>query len=104
MLRASVGWLDEGDAREVRRKGLLAQAWLEPTFYEDSFSLGAGIGPYMASDEHRLGKNHFLSSVASLTASIRWGAAWTLRLTANRVYSRYDRDSDVLLLGVGYRF
>ncbi len=31
ILRGSVGWLDEGDAKVVQRKGLIAQAWLEPS-------------------------------------------------------------------------
>ena len=39
-----------------------------------------------------------------MTASYRIGREWTARFSWNRVLSHYDRDADVLLFGVGYRF
>ena len=39
-----------------------------------------------------------------MTASYRIGREWTARFSWNRVLSNYDRDTDVLLFGVGYRF
>jgi hypothetical protein len=39
-----------------------------------------------------------------MSASYRMGRDWTARFSSSRVLSNYDRDSDILLFGVGYRF
>ena len=105
LLRGSVAWLDESDARLVNRQGLLAQAWLEPSFQGERATLGIGYGPYIASDDQRRDRNGaFGSGVITLTASLRFAQHWVGRVSWNRVVSRYDRDTDVILLGIGYRF
>jgi hypothetical protein len=105
LLRGSIAWLDENDAQLVKRQGLVVQAWLEPSFQRERMSLGIGYGPYIASDDQRRDRNGlFGSGLLTLTASLRLKQCWLARLSWNRVISRYDRDTDVLLLGVGYRF
>lgn len=103
VVRASVGWLNEGDARLIRRNGVLAQGWLEPTFYDGRFSMGVGFGPYLAIDRYRSGNPDVLGML-STTVSYRIARSVGLRLTWHRSVSKFDRDSDILLAGIGYRF
>ena len=45
-----------------------------------------------------------LSSIVSMSASHRFTQHWAARVTWNRVVTRYSRDTDVLMGGIGYRF
>jgi len=103
VLRASIGWLYEGDARLIRRDGVILQGWLEPTFQDDRFTLGVGYGGYFAVDKYRRGEKDLLS-ILGTTASYRLAPHWIARFEWQRVGSRHSRDSDIILLGVGYRF
>jgi hypothetical protein len=105
ILRGSLAWLDESDATLIHRKGVVVQGWLEPSFQKERLTFGVGYGPYIASDDARRDKNGaFGAGIVTLTASMRFAPAWVGRFSWNRVVSRYDRDTDVLLLGLGYRF
>jgi hypothetical protein len=104
LLHGSIALLDEGDSQLTRRRGVAAQAWLEPSFYDETVTLGAGLGPYLAVDDHRPEREPVLSGLVSLTASYRLGAAWVARASFSRVISGYHRDTDLVLLGLGYRF
>jgi hypothetical protein len=103
VLRAAVGVMNEGDARLIRRNGLVAQVWLEPGFEDGRYSLGIGYGRYFAVDAYRSEERHSMG-LLSATTSYRLAPSWVGRITWHRSVSNYDRDSDVLLLGVGYRF
>jgi hypothetical protein len=103
-LRGSIAWIDEGDARLIRRNGIVGQLWLEPTFAEALYTLGAGVGTYVAVDDYREDRGSFASGIVTLTASYHLGQRWVARLSWNRIVSKYDRDTDILLLGIGYRF
>jgi hypothetical protein len=104
-LRGSVAWLSEGDAALIKRNGIVAQGWYEPSFSNDRFTLGLGLGLYVATDDYREDREGaFPSGVISLSASYHLGREWLARFTWNRVTSGYDRDTDVLMLGAGYRF
>jgi hypothetical protein len=103
-LRGTLAWIDEGDARLIRRNGIVAQLWLEPTFDDARYTLGAGVGTYFAVDEYREDRDAFASGIVTLTASYHLGQRWVARISWNRIVSKYDRDSDILLLGMGYRF
>jgi len=103
VLRGSVSWLNEGDARLIRRDGLVVQGWFEPSFYEDRFTLGLGYGAYFALDEYH-SERRKVQGILGTTFSYHVGRGWVARLTWQRIVSTYDRDSDILLLGAGYRF
>ena len=45
-----------------------------------------------------------VSGIVTLTASYRFHPHWDLRTSWYRIVTSYDRDTDVLLGGVGYRF
>jgi hypothetical protein len=104
-LRGSIAWLNEGDPQLIGRYGIVAQGWYEPGFSGDRFTLGVGLGLYLAVDEVREGDHGaFGAGIFTMTASYRVGAEWTARFSWSRVLSSYDRDTDILLLGAGYRF
>ena len=103
VLRGVVGWVNEGDARLIRRDGLVVQGYFEPSFYKDRFTLGLGYGAYYAVDEyHSAGRK--VQGILSTTFSYHVSEGFLVRATWHRIVSTYDRDSDIILLGVGYRF
>jgi len=103
--RGSIAWLNEGDPKLVGRYGIVTQGWYEPSFSGDRFTLGVGLGLYIAVDEEREGDHDaFAAGILTMTASYRIGRDWTGRFSWSRVLSNYDRDTDILLFGVGYRF
>jgi hypothetical protein len=108
---ASLTYLDEGaletgGARIGRRAGLAPQLWLQEDL-SPRFSIGVGLGPYFATTALRRADGRDLprvSALVSVTGAYAITPAWTGRLTWNRVRSSYDRDTDVVLFGLGYRF
>ena len=103
VLRGSLAWMNEGDARLIRRNGVVAQAWFEPGFYGDRFTLGLGYGAYLAVDSYHADR-HEVQGILSTTFSYHLARGWLGRVTWHRIVSTYDRDSDIILLGLGYRF
>jgi hypothetical protein len=105
----SVSGLYEGDNRLVRRDGIMTELWVTQELIDDTLNVGAGAGPYFNLGRYHNsfqgpGADHFLSGIISLTGSYRCTPHWSLRATWNRVVTSYERDTDVLLGGVGYRF
>jgi hypothetical protein len=92
--------------RRGRRAGLAPQVWLEDDLTE-RLSVGVGLGPYFALRKPRDADGRSASAVSaliSITAAYAITPEWTGRLIWNRVETRYDRDSDVVMLALGYRF
>jgi len=108
-LDATLGYLHEGNGISARRDGATAQLWLTRTFFDNRFTLGFGAGLYAAihhgehPDERETGDG-ILSGLISVSASYRFTQHWAARVTWNRVVTRYSRDTDVILGGIGYRF
>jgi hypothetical protein len=107
-LEVTAGALYEGKSDLIDRYGLTAQLWLAKRFLDDNMSLGAGFGGYFAIDELRGGsatgsKVHF-SKIASISGSLRLSEHFDARATFDRVITNYDRDTEVFLGGIGYRF
>jgi hypothetical protein len=103
-LRVSVGFLNEGDTRLIRRNGITAEGWLEPSFNSGLWSIGAGFGFYTAIDKYRPAPGRHVSDVVSLTLSLRPINNFDVRLLWHRIVTDYNRDADILLWGLGYRF
>lgn len=105
----SASYLHEAGRTHSRRDGLAAQVWLTRAFFDDRLALSAGVGPYVAISQNddlaarRTGDGR-VSGLVSVSASYRFDARWLVRLTWNRVATRYDRDADLLMAGVGMRF
>ena len=105
VFKGSVAWMNEGDARLIRRNGIVTQAWLEPSFSGDLFTLGIGLGLYIAVDSyHENDHGAFASGILTMTTTYRFGPNWIVRFSLNRIMTNYDRDTDILLFGAGYRF
>ncbi|QGZ63259.1 hypothetical protein [Paraburkholderia acidisoli] len=108
-LDATVGYLHEGNGISARRDGATAQLWLTRAFLDDKLTLGFGAGVYAAihhgdhPDDRDTGDG-ILSGLVSVSASYRMTQHWDARVTWNRVVTRYSRDTDVILGGIGYRF
>ena len=99
----------EGDPKIVRRSGVATQLWAVNTFFHDRIAVGAGLGPYIYIDhKHPAGaakKNPAaITPLASLTLSVRLSEQWAMRLIFNRVTTDYNRDADIFLVGLGYRW
>ncbi len=107
---ASVQWLNEGDSHVVRRNGLIAELWAVRSFLDDHLVLGAGGGAYVAIDKRKppssgeLVDGGTLAGIATLRVAVRFDRRWEMPVTWNRIVTGYSRDTDVFLLGLGYRF
>ncbi|WP_416048758.1 hypothetical protein [Cupriavidus basilensis] len=97
-------YLNEGDARVVRRQGVAAQAWLVRPFFNDHLTLGIGLGPYVARDRDEGGGITHTLGLFTMSASYRISRSWTSRFSWHRTVTTNSRDSDVMVLGLGYRF
>jgi hypothetical protein len=105
----SLTLLHEGGYHIIRRNGITSQLWLVRPFLSDRLVLGAGAGAYFVLNKEHLTDNtddedEDISGIVTLTTSYRFNTKWLARLSWNRVVTGYSRDTDVLLLGGGYRF
>ena len=107
-LEVTAGALYEGKSDLINRYGITTQLWLAKRFLDDDMSLGAGFGPYFAIDERRGGspggRDVFVSKIASISGSLKLSEHYDLRATFDRIITTYDRDSDIFLGGISYRF
>ena len=105
----TVAWLYEGDEHLIRRNGVTTQLWAVRPFLDDRLVLGVGGGGYFAIEQyHELinGKtrNRVLSGIFTLTGSYRLHPQWAIRTSWNRIITKYNMDTDVILGGLGYLF
>lgn len=109
-LDATLGYLHEGSNSTLRRDGITAQLWLTRAFFDDRLTLGVGAGAYAAihhgsdSNQNPGTGDGILSGLVSMSAAYRVTQNWSARVTWNRVVTRYSRDTDIILGGIGYRF
>jgi hypothetical protein len=99
----------EGNPEIVRRSGFATQAWAVNNFFEDRIAVGIGLGPYVFIDRKQpAGTGRInpaaIAPLASLSIAARLSDDWNLRLIVDRVTSSYNRDADIFLLGLGYRW
>lgn len=102
----TAAFLNEGNSSSsVSRYGLATQVWAVRQFYADHLVLGIGAGPYLLRDSsHDEGSTTTVAALVSLTGSYRFSPHWAVRFTWNRVLADYDRDADVFMGGLAYRF
>ena len=101
----TAAFINEGSSSSSDRYGFATQLWAVHDFFEDHLALGVGAGPYFAWDTKREdGGNSTTAGIVSLTASYRFSPHWAVRLTWNRILADYDRDADLFISGLAYRF
>jgi hypothetical protein len=100
----------EGDPKIVRRNGLATQIWPVNTFFNERIAVGLGVGPYVFIDQKHPAETTArkipaaVAPLVSLTCSVRLSEHWLLRTLWDRVATNYNRDSDIFLVGIGYRW
>lgn len=105
----TASYIHESGHLQSRRDGVAAQLWATRAFFDDRLTLSAGIGPYVSITQtddlpqNRTGDGR-ISGLVSVSASYRLSQHGLTRVTWNRVVTRYDRDTDLIEAGVGFRF
>ena len=66
--------------------------------------LAQDLAFYTAIDKYRPAPARHVSDVVSATLSLRPIDHFDVRLLWHRIVTDYNRDADILLLGLGYRF
>lgn len=105
----TVSGIYEGDPEIIRRNGVATQLWAVNTFFNERIAVGGGLGPYVYLDHKHpasAGKKNpaAIAPLASLTFAVRLSDHWIMRLVFDRVTSSYNRDADIFLIGLGYRW
>ena len=105
----TVTWLNEDVPGNIDRIGLGTQMWLVDAFLDRRITLGFGAGLYSFADFESppdSGENGRLdiAGLLTVTASYRFSERWFSRFNWNRVMSNDSRDTDMFLLGLGYRW
>lgn len=108
-LDGTLSWISEDNGEEVRRHGLGCQMWLVDAVLDRRLALGVGGGLYAFLDRFRpagSGEDEAVdvAGLLSLTTSYRFSDRWFARVNWNRVETDNHRDSDIFVLGVGYRW
>src|SRR5439155_17893229 len=80
----TVTWLNEGDARVLRRQGVAMQLWLRQPLLNERLALGVGTGPYLAVDRDKGkpaddGEHERLAGLLSITARYRMSPDFLVR-------------------------
>lgn len=105
----TVSLINEGSNRLGRRQGIAAQAWIKNDFFDDRFSMGLGLGPYITWNNYRNnpeagGAQKVVAGLMTMSMAYTFGKHIVTRVSWNRVITGYDRDSDIWLAGIGYKF
>jgi len=104
----SASLLYEGENDLIRRRGFATQLWASKSFFNERLSLGVGAGPYLAFDgshsTEKGGREVHVFPIMTMSAAYRFYPPWGIRFSWNRVLTDYDRDSDIWLGGISYRF
>ena len=103
-LEFTVGALYEGRNSLIDRYGLTTQLWLAKPFLHERIALGIGGGAYFAFDNRLKTQQVRVPVIFSTTGSFRISQNWLIRATWDRIITSYDRDTDIFLGGIGYRF
>jgi hypothetical protein len=105
----TIAWLYEGENGLTRRQGLVTQLWAARAVLGERVSFHVGAGPYFAVDGLRNQQNDrddnvLVTGVVTISSSYRFHPQWGIRASWNRIVTNYNRDADVYLAGIGYRF
>jgi hypothetical protein len=105
----SVGWLQESDPGPINRYGLNTQLWLAGSFLDDRLLLSVGAGPYLMVDKKKRSDNredHDVrpAGIVTMSGAYEFRPSWVARVAWHRTVTDYNRDTDIILGGIGKRF
>jgi len=105
----TVSLIYEGNPLIVRRSGAATQGWAVNSFFDDRVTVGIGVGPYFYIDSKHppeAGSRNpaAIAGLGSLSLTEKLSRHLVAHLLFDRVLSNYDRDADIFLLGLGYRW
>ena len=87
--------------------GVVVQGWLVRRYDDDRVTVGVGYGPYFGVDTRARAADQDQSRRSrrlTIAASYRFAREWAVRGSFSRVVTTYNRDTDVFMLDLGYRF
>jgi hypothetical protein len=103
----ALGWLEEGRTQVTRRHGVTAQLWLHDAFLADRLVLGAGAGAYGFHDRDWTpsagGRRYGFAALVSMGVGVNLSPRLCARFDWSRISTRYNRDADVFVVGLGIR-
>jgi len=105
----TVTWLNEDVPGTLDRIGLGTQIWVVDAFLARRITLGFGAGLYSFVDfepppDSGKSRNLDIAGLLTVTTSYRFSDRWFTRFNWNRVMSNDSRDTDIFVLGLGYRW
>jgi hypothetical protein len=105
----SVGWMNENNPGPIHRKGMIAELWLTKSFFHDRLSLSLGTGPYLMIDKQKKSGPHedddlCLAGIVTMSGAYEFYSPWVIRISWHRTVTDYNRDTDIILGGIGLRF
>lgn len=99
----SVSYLYEGDNGLVNRQGVVGQIWYVMPI-STYWMLSAGAGPYYTYDRHEINNKNDLAGVISLQIDYQLVSHLSTNFRFNRVVSFNDKDQDMFMAGIAWRF
>lgn len=104
---AEYGYLNEGHRDGTKRDGIFALVGAEHRVTE-RFSTSFSVGPYITADTQDTGPGTYrdvygVALLAGMGLSVDLSRHWQLLMPWRHVMTFHDRDSDVFLIGIGYR-
>ncbi|MDO8738039.1 MAG: hypothetical protein Q7J17_03570 [Candidatus Deferrimicrobium sp.] len=105
---ASLSWINEGHLEEHKRDGFAAQGWGRVLLLDNRLSIGVGAGIYHYFDTKPLPAGnhenvHGWAPVYSFAATYYTGRPWFAQVAVNHIHPESDLNSNIYLVGVGYR-
>jgi hypothetical protein len=106
-------YLDEGDERVVKRKGVAGQLGIKREFLSHHADVGVAGGFYFAHDsDYNTPETQVLGvttrtqvlGLLTMTATYRFETGFRLRAYWYRTLTTNGRDTDVVMGGLGYAF
>lgn len=104
----SLSWINEGHFEEQKRDGFAVQGWGRVLLLENRLSVGVGAGVYHYFDTKPLPAGnhenvHGWAPVYSLAATYYTGRPWFAQVAVNHIHPESGPNSNIYLVGVGYR-
>jgi hypothetical protein len=104
----TISGIDEGKNKFTNRAGIAPELWLRQNVLDNRLSLSVGAGIYAGVDGRKKNEgsasDKFAAGMISTSADFKLTDHLDARLTWHRVLTNYNRDADVVIAGIGFRF